>query len=75
MWSGALEARKDQAIALRSEEVQGRYIKYLTGCADMFRVGYIDVNQVTYEKISGGNWGESTDARSRLGIGFHRNLK
>ena len=27
-----------------------RYVKYLTGCAEMFRIGYIDVNQVTCEK-------------------------
>jgi cyclopropane-fatty-acyl-phospholipid synthase len=49
MWSAALQAHKDQAIALQSEEVYGRYMKYLTGCADMFRTGYIDVNQFTCE--------------------------
>ena len=26
------------------------YMKYLTGCAKMFRIGYIDVNQFTLEK-------------------------
>jgi cyclopropane fatty-acyl-phospholipid synthase-like methyltransferase len=35
---------------LQSEEVYQRYMKYLTGCADMFRRGYIDVNQFTLEK-------------------------
>jgi cyclopropane-fatty-acyl-phospholipid synthase len=25
-------------------------MKYLTGCADMFRKGYIDVNQFTLQK-------------------------
>jgi cyclopropane-fatty-acyl-phospholipid synthase len=25
-------------------------MRYLTGCADMFRVGYIDVNQFTLKK-------------------------
>jgi len=25
-------------------------MKYLTGCAKMFRIGYIDVNQFTLEK-------------------------
>jgi cyclopropane mycolic acid synthase MmaA2 len=25
-------------------------MRYLTGCADGFRVGYIDVNQFTLEK-------------------------
>ena len=50
IWAAALQAHKDQAIALQSEEVYERYMKYLTGCADMFRVGYIDVNQFTCEK-------------------------
>jgi cyclopropane-fatty-acyl-phospholipid synthase len=50
IWSGALQARKDQAIALQSEEVYERYMKYLTGCAEMFRIGYIDVNQFTLQK-------------------------
>jgi cyclopropane-fatty-acyl-phospholipid synthase len=50
LWAAALEANKDEAIATQSEEVYERYMKYLTGCADMFRVGYIDVNQFTLEK-------------------------
>jgi cyclopropane-fatty-acyl-phospholipid synthase len=50
LWAAALEAHKDQAIAIQSEEVYERYMKYLTGCADMFRVGYIDVDQFTLEK-------------------------
>ncbi len=50
LWAEALQARKDEAIAIQSEEVYERYMKYLTGCADMFRVGYIDVNQFTLEK-------------------------
>jgi cyclopropane-fatty-acyl-phospholipid synthase len=50
MWSAALQAHKDEAIALQSEEVYERYMKYLSGCADMFRIGYIDVNQFTCEK-------------------------
>ncbi|MDT5223511.1 MAG: cyclopropane-fatty-acyl-phospholipid synthase, partial [Mycobacterium sp.] len=33
IWSAALEAHKDQAIAVQSEEVYERYMKYLTGCA------------------------------------------
>ena len=43
-------ARRDEAIAVQSEEVYDRYMKYLTGCADMFRDGYIDVNQFTLQK-------------------------
>ncbi|MGA5465527.1 cyclopropane mycolic acid synthase family methyltransferase [Mycobacterium sp. NPDC050041] len=50
LWAAALQARRDDAIAVQSEEVYDRYMKYLTGCADMFRVGYIDVNQFTMEK-------------------------
>jgi cyclopropane-fatty-acyl-phospholipid synthase len=49
IWSAALEAHKDEAIAIQSEEVYERYMKYLTGCAEMFRIGYIDVNQFTCE--------------------------
>jgi cyclopropane-fatty-acyl-phospholipid synthase len=50
IWSAALQANKDQAIALQSEEMYERYLKYLTGCAEMFRIGYIDVDQFTCEK-------------------------
>ena len=50
IWAANLEAKKDEAIAIQSEEVYERYMKYLTGCADGFRVGYIDVNQFTLEK-------------------------
>ena len=50
IWSAALQAHKDRAIALQSEETYERYMKYLTGCAEMFRIGYIDVNQFTCQK-------------------------
>jgi cyclopropane-fatty-acyl-phospholipid synthase len=49
-WAAALEAHKSQAIAIQSEEVYERYMKYLTGCGKGFRIGYIDVNQFTLEK-------------------------
>ena len=49
-WPQALGARRDEAIAVQSEEVYNRYMKYLTGCADMFHKGYIDVNQFTLQK-------------------------
>jgi cyclopropane-fatty-acyl-phospholipid synthase len=49
-WAAALEAHKDEAIAVQSEEVYERYMHYLTGCAHGFKVGYIDVNQFTLEK-------------------------
>ena len=50
LWAQALGAHKDEAIAIQSEEVYERYMKYLTGCAKAFRMGYIDVNQFTLEK-------------------------
>ena len=50
LWAEALKAHQDEAIEIQSEEVYERYMKYLTGCADGFRVGYIDVNQFTLEK-------------------------
>ncbi|BBY65858.1 cyclopropane mycolic acid synthase CmaA1 [Mycolicibacterium helvum] len=50
MWAASLAAARDQAVAIQSEEVYDRYMKYLTGCAKMFRIGYIDVNQFTLSK-------------------------
>ena len=49
-WAEALEARRDEAIAIQSEEVYERYMKFLSGCAKAFRMGYIDCNQFTLEK-------------------------
>ena len=49
-WSTALEANRDEAIALQSKEVYDRYMKYLTGCAELFRDGYTDVCQFTLTK-------------------------
>jgi cyclopropane-fatty-acyl-phospholipid synthase len=50
LWAEALAASKDEAIAIQSEEVYDRYMKYLTGCARAFRMGYVDCNQFTLEK-------------------------
>ncbi|OBI10576.1 cyclopropane mycolic acid synthase CmaA1 [Mycobacterium scrofulaceum] len=50
IWAAALQAHKDEAVAVQSEEVYERYMKYLTGCAEMFRIGYVDVNQFTLLK-------------------------
>ena len=49
-WAAALEAHRDDAIAVQSQQVYDRYMKYLTGCADLFRGGYLDVNQFTLQK-------------------------
>jgi cyclopropane-fatty-acyl-phospholipid synthase len=53
IWAAALESHKDQAIAIQSEEVYDRYMKYLNGCAELFRDGYTDVCQFTCEKAGG----------------------
>lgn len=50
IWAGALEAKKDLAVAIQSEKVYNRYMKYLTGCAKLFREGYTDVDQFTLAK-------------------------
>jgi cyclopropane-fatty-acyl-phospholipid synthase len=49
-WLAALQAHKDQAIAIQSEEVYERYVKYLSGCAQAFRDGFVDVTQFTLQK-------------------------
>jgi cyclopropane-fatty-acyl-phospholipid synthase len=51
IWAAALQAHREEAIEIQSEEVYDRYMKYLTGCAEMFRDGYIDVCQFTLNKI------------------------
>jgi cyclopropane-fatty-acyl-phospholipid synthase len=51
LWAAALEANREQAIAIQSEEVYERYMKYLTGCADLFRDGYTDICQFTLTKV------------------------
>ena len=49
-WAAALQEHRDQAIAIQSQEVYDRYMKYLTGCAELFREGYTDVAQFTLSK-------------------------
>ena len=44
-WAESLTKAKEQAIAITSQTVYDRYQKYLTGCADQFRKGTIDVMQ------------------------------
>ncbi|OBA65028.1 SAM-dependent methyltransferase [Mycobacterium sp. 1100029.7] len=50
LWTAALMARKQEAIAMQSEEAYERYLHYLTGRANALRTGQIDVNQLTFEK-------------------------
>ncbi|NVN48357.1 cyclopropane mycolic acid synthase family methyltransferase [Mycolicibacterium hippocampi] len=50
IWADALRSREDDAVAIQSREVYDRYMKYLTGCADLFRDGYTDICQFTLQK-------------------------
>ncbi len=50
MWADVLESRRDEAIAIQSEEVYERYMKFLRGTADGFRMRYVDIHQFTLEK-------------------------
>ncbi|MFV8053830.1 cyclopropane mycolic acid synthase family methyltransferase [Mycobacterium sp. 48b] len=52
IWAANLEARRDEAIRTQSQEVYDRYMRYLTGCAKLFRQGYTDVNQFTLHVAS-----------------------
>ncbi len=49
-WSASLEARHDEAVAVTSEQIYERYMKYLTGCSDFFRRGICEVGQFTLVK-------------------------
>lgn len=50
MWAENLAANRDQAVAITSEEIYDRYMKYLTGCADFFRRGITNIGQFTLVK-------------------------
>jgi len=49
-WADALEAHKDEAIALKGQETYDIYMHYLRGCSDLFRDHYTDVCQFTLVK-------------------------
>ncbi len=49
-WAVSLEAARDEAIAITSRETYDTYMRYLTGCAEQFRVGSIDVMQFTLSR-------------------------
>ncbi|PXX55566.1 cyclopropane-fatty-acyl-phospholipid synthase [Nocardia tenerifensis] len=49
-WAQALRQRRPEAIELCGEATYDTYIRYLTGCADRFRSGLIDVMQFTCVK-------------------------
>ena len=49
-WAKGLEAHKDEAIELKGEDVYNTFMKYLTGCRELFRDGYTNVCQFTMVK-------------------------
>jgi len=46
-WAANLEAARDRAVALTSQQVFDTYMHYLTGCARYFRSGHLDLIQFT----------------------------
>jgi len=50
MWAANLQANRERAIAIQSEEVYDRYMHYLTGCAHLFRKRISNVGQFTITK-------------------------
>ncbi|WP_408632485.1 cyclopropane mycolic acid synthase family methyltransferase [Mycobacterium novum] len=50
IWGDALEAHHDEAVAIQSEEVYQRYMKYLRGCEHYFTDEALDVSLVSYVK-------------------------
>jgi cyclopropane-fatty-acyl-phospholipid synthase len=49
-WAKALEANREKAIEVTSEEVYDRYMKYLIGCSDFFNRNVSYVGQFTLVK-------------------------
>ena len=49
-WADTLEAKKDQVLAVTTEEVYDRYMRYLRGCQHYFTDEMLDCNLVTYLK-------------------------
>ncbi len=49
-WADALEAKQDEAIAVTTQEVYDRYMRYLRGCQAYFADEMLDCNLVTYLK-------------------------
>jgi cyclopropane-fatty-acyl-phospholipid synthase len=46
-WAEKLQSQRERAVQLASVEVFDRYMRYLTGCAQRFASGHIDVMQFT----------------------------
>jgi cyclopropane-fatty-acyl-phospholipid synthase len=50
IWAANLEANREKATAIQSQEVYDRYMHYLTGCEDFFLKGISNVGQFTLAK-------------------------
>lgn len=50
IWAANLEANRDRAVALQSEEIYEKYMHYLTGCERFFAKGICNVGQFTLTK-------------------------
>lgn len=50
IWAANLEANREKAIAIQSQEVYDRYMHYLTGCENFFLKGISNVGQFTLAK-------------------------
>ncbi|MGL6237097.1 MAG: cyclopropane mycolic acid synthase family methyltransferase [Segniliparus sp.] len=50
IWVANLEAHKDEALAIGGQVVYDRYIRYLTGSSESFKLGFNDVIQFTLVK-------------------------
>ena len=50
IWSSKLEAARDKAIEVTSQEVYDRYMRYLIGCSDFFQRNVSEVGQFTLVK-------------------------
>jgi cyclopropane-fatty-acyl-phospholipid synthase len=49
-WAASLQARRDEAIAITSQEIYDTYMYYLTGCAKCFHGREVDVVQFSLRK-------------------------
>ncbi|MCV7378959.1 class I SAM-dependent methyltransferase [Mycobacterium alsense] len=49
-WAENLRANRERAIAIQSDEVYDRYLRYLTGCAQLFRKGISNVGRFALVK-------------------------
>lgn len=50
-WARRLEANKEKAIAITSQEIYDMYMRYMTGCAERYRSGKLDLVQLSFKKM------------------------